>query len=881
MSRFVYPLEDAPEDAAVAGGKAAGLGRLARAGLSVPPGFVLTAGAFGAFLAACGLDRAEGPVSDGALLERLRAAPWPDALRAELDAAYEALRRRAGDAPLAVRSSATAEDGAGASFAGQHLTLLNVRGADALRDAVLACWASLYADAALAYRRARAVDEDGPAMAVVVQALVPAEASGVAFTIDPVSGDRDVVLIDAAWGLGEGIVGGLVTPDHFAVRKHDGALLRREVSAKRVRIVAAPDGGTRAERLADDRAAAPALSDAQAVELARLAARIEEAAGVPQDVEWALADGRFFILQSRPVTAAADAAAGEGWVSEFDSPTSPETIWTSANVQEVLPGQLSPLNVSMTRDLIDRWGAGPAREIGVKLKNPDPFSAYFYGRAFLNVSMMLEMAGQAPFASVEAIMEQYFGQARDQFEAPPQQRSLARLWRYAVVTPRVLWFSFRLPARIRKAERIVARYARDLAERPVAARSEEELIATSERELESGTEIAIIHVSGGGITSGNFEWLRRITERWLGDASGSLQARLVTGLAGVESAQPAYELWDISRAVLASDALRDAFAPRDGAEIEQRLAALGGEDVAAFRQQIEVFLARHGHRSVMEAEAAARSWAEDLPTVYSMVRNYLHADAGADPRRVEERQRREREEATRMALARLRWWRRPIFRFALRGAQRWVVLREHTKSLFVRAVDHGRQMSRELARRLVARGALDDVFDLYYMTWDEAMALARGALSREDAYASIARRRTEEERNRHVLLPETFRGRPTPLRLSDLALPEERVLRGIAVSPGRVTGRARVIMDPRLDAAIEPGEILVAPVTDAGWTPLFIAAAGIVVDVGGSLSHGSTVAREYGLPAVVNVKHGTRVILTGQTITVDGTEGLVVLEAGS
>jgi pyruvate,water dikinase len=283
----------------------------------------------------------------------------------------------------------------------------------------------------------------------------------------------------------------------------------------------------------------------------------------------------------------------------------------------------------------------------------------------------------------------------------------------------------------------------------------------------------------------------------------------------------------------------------------------------------------------MEAEAAARSWSEDLPTVYSMVRNYLHADASADPRRIEERQRHEREEATRAARARLRWWQRLLFRYALREAQRWVIAREHTKSLFVRAVDHGRQVSRELARRLVARGALDDVFDLYYLTWSEVTALVRGELLREEAYAAIARRRAEEERNRNVVLPATFRGRPTPLRLSDLALPEGRVLRGIAVSPGRVTGRARVIMDPRRDAVIEPGEILIAPVTDAGWTPLFIAAAGVVVDVGGSLSHGSTVAREYGLPAVVNVKHGTRMIQTGQLVTVDGTEGVVILDAES
>ena len=230
------------------------------------------------------------------------------------------------------------------------------------------------------------------------------------------------------------------------------------------------------------------------------------------------------------------------------------------------------------------------------------------------------------------------------------------------------------------------------------------------------------------------------------------------------------------------------------------------------------------------------------------------------------------------ALRRLRWWQRPIFRRVLRSAQERVLIREHTKSLLVRGTHRGRRLTRELAGRMAERGLLRELWDFYYLTWDEAKALLRGELTSDQAAGHIERRKAEEERSRQVVLPETFQGRPTPLRPEDLPLPEGHALHGIAVSPGRITGRARVILDPRRDAAIEPGEILVAPVTDAGWTPLFVAAAAVVVDVGASLSHGSTVAREFGLPAVVNVKHGTRMIHTGQTITVDGTHGVVVLE---
>ena len=883
MPALVLLLADTPDDAASAGGKAAALGRLLREGLPVPPGFVVTAGAFRAFLRANDLDRALDGVLEPRALELMHDASWPEELRAAIEAAYAALREASGGAPVAVRSSATAEDGADASFAGQHSTHLNIDGADAVLDAIVSCWASLYGESAAHYRASRGVEDNGPAMAVVVQALIPADASGVAFTIDPVSGDGASVVIEAAWGLGSGVVDGIVTPDHYAVRKSDGAITRREAATHRLRVVPAPDGGTHSEELPPDLADRPPLSDARAAELAQLATRIEALHGAPQDIEWALADGTLYVLQSRPVTAAAPALdiPEEGWASEFDTDTSPDTIWTSANVQEVLPDQISPLNLDMTNDIMERFGTEPIERLGVKLTTTEPFSAYFYGRPFLNVSMMLDVTDQTPFGSVEAMMEQYLGQRRDEYVAPPRRKTLARLWRYLLVAPRMLWFSLRMSSEIKKAERITEELARETAAHPFASMSAEELIADIETKLPRSAEVGIIHVSGAGLTGGQFEWLRRCTEAWLDDENGVLQAKLCTGLAGVESAQPAYELWDLSRIVLASPVLREAFGPARGAEIVRRLAALHGEDTLVFRRELAKFLERHGHRSVMEVEIAAKSWSEDLPTVYVMLRNYLHADPTADPRRVEERQRHEREQATDGALKRLGWWRRIIFRSVLRQAQDGVVMREHTKSLMVRTTHRGRQASRELARRFVAAGLLDDLWDLYYLTWNETKGLLRGALAKDEAYVRIRRRRKEEERNKQVLLPETFQGRPNPIRLSDLPLPDGHTLKGIAVSPGRVTGRARVILDPRRDAEIEPGEILVAPVTDAGWTPLFIAAAGVVVDVGGSLSHGSTVAREYGLPAVVNVKVGTRMIRTGQTITVDGTKGVVVLEDGS
>ncbi|MCH7698674.1 MAG: hypothetical protein IH865_07030 [Chloroflexi bacterium] len=884
LQRFVQRLSDAHTDPATVGGKAAGLARLVRQGAPVPPGFVVSAQAFWRYLKENDIEVAlAGSASDGAALERLQDARWPENMQAEIEGAYASLTTESNGAAVAVRSSATAEDTATASFAGQHKTVLNVSGVEQVLGAVLECWASLYGKEAMQYRTARGVDEERRGMAVVVQTLVLAEASGVAFTIDPVSGDNEVVVIEAAWGLGEGIVSGLVTPDHYAIRKADGSVERSDVVAQRVQVVPDLDGGVRSEEVPEERAVRPVLTDEQVRELATLAARIEEQAGSPQDIEWALAGGEFSILQSRPVTGV-PLVGEEGWVSEFDTDTAPETIWTSANVQEVLPGQLSPFTSSIQLEALEKYGLEPINRMGIKLTTDDPFFAFFYGRAFLNVTMMLDMIDQTPFASQEGLMDQFLSLSRasaEDFDLTklPHRPLWKKLFGYIKIIPRALWYRFRLPKEIKRSEAIIEAFDREDAERPIVEQSDEELVRTFEDGLDRGGEVGITHVSGAGITGSAFETLRNCTERWLNDEGGVLQAKLVTGLAGLESALPAFELWEISRLVLASDVLKQAFEVSDGEEIGRRIEAANRDDTAAFRRAVATFIQHHGHRSVMEAEAAAKSWEEDSPTVYVMIRNYLHADPAASPNRVEDRQRKQREAATEQARKKLSWWQRPIFAYALGEAQQWIVSREHTKSLLVRTTDRGRHYSREMARRLVERGELADVFDLYQLTWTEAKALLLGDLSKEEAATCIKRREEEDQRNRTVTLPDMFRGRPTPLRPDELALPDGHILEGIPVSPGRVTGKARVIMDPRTDAVIEPGEVLVAPVTDAGWTPLFVAAAAVVVDTGGTLSHGSTVAREYGLPAVVNVKYGTKMIRTGQTITVDGTRGVVVLDS--
>jgi pyruvate,water dikinase len=501
----------------------------------------------------------------------------------------------------------------------------------------------------------------------------------------------------------------------------------------------------------------------------------------------------------------------------------------------------------------DRYTREALRRLGITPQTQDPIVGVFFARAFLNVSLSQEIGGQTASA------EKHYMGAEEQSLAPKSGGALAKL-RLALALPKTLYCLSRLGSAIGAADVLAKTPLREI-----------NLETLGERIGEHGAIHVLTSINSGAM----FTILGKLTDKWLGDKDGELHGRLLRGLAGMDSARPAYDLWELSRMALVSPALKDVVARADA----EALVALDETKpgVRAFRTRLEEFMTEHGHHSIQEMEVRASAWDEDHGTVLAMIRNFFDVPESASPSAVEMRARADREAASTEALSRLPAFKRPIFRYFLRAAQRWVPLREHTKSELIRAMHRRRRFLRARAEDLVSRGLLASAWDLYYLTWDEFTSLDAGTLGREPADAAIRRRRGEERQNRLVVLPETFTGKPTPLTPEPVAAPENGTLTGIAVSRGTVTGRARVILDPRADSVIHPGEILVAPVTDAGWTPLFTIAAGLVVDIGGALSHGSTVAREYGLPAVVNVKVGTQLIRTGDEITVDGTRGIVIV----
>ncbi len=876
--------------AAVAGGKGAALARLATRGLPVPEGAVVTTEAFAAFcetfdlpskVASLVADDDGGDCFDGrlaSLRDEIRRAEIPDGVTIALRAYVTHMEQAHGSEQLwAVRSSAVAEDGDRASFAGQHDTVLGVRGYDQIVGALRTCWASFLNLHAVRYRQVRQMcDFRG---AVVVQSLVDAESAGVAFTADPVRGDGSRIVINSNFGLGESVVGGKVTPDMFAVDKASLAVIECAIADKSHEVVAAP-GGCAPRPLDTSRRQMPSLTDDQIQAVAELGLALEQQERHPVDYEWAVRGDREYLLQSRPITCrvANDAdshdAPAPGWHPELDTPIDPEfPLYSNGNISEVLPGCITPLSWSYVGAAIDHSFRAQARALGVPDDPRREFRSlgYFFFRPYLCVSFLSELPSRVPGVSPDVLYEELIG--------PPPQRTPAFGW--ADLDPRRL---LRLAAVMidvrsrlgRAAELEASVHAERKGTTAAGLRAwSDEALLESVRPSAANSEASIVHVWASSFAVSLFGILRALCERWLGDNEAVLAARLVTGIGGMPSADPAFALEELADLVRSSPQLMAAFA--NEAEDRRLLARLrDSQDTAghSFCRELDVFLDRFGHRAVCEAEFRNPCWRENPTQVIGMLRNVLAPGATrASDLRV--RQREVRERATRESRARLSAPRRRTLTFVLERTRHFLAQREQLKDLIVLGSDRARRVYTELRIRLVERRQLADDDSIFFLLGSEVEALARKSMSAATAAECVARRRAEYRISERLSLPGIQRD---TARWLETAEPEsDSGLRGLGVSPGSAEGIARVVLDPRKDGHIAPGEILVCPVTDAGWTPLFVSAAALVVEVGGLLSHGSVVAREYGLPAVVGVAGATRRIRSGDRLRVDANSGSVVI----
>lgn len=810
----VLPIDAATELPPAAGGKALGLRHIVQAGLESPPAWAVLPGA--------------APGSVDALAARLAAA---------------------GVARVAVRSSAADEDGGSHSLAGVHETALGVEPAR-LREAVASVAASSLSPRARSYRAHLGLPPPAGPCAVVVQELLDPEWAGVAF------GQGEGVLVEAVEGLGELAVGGDATPETIELSRRGAEW--RVVRRWARRQDEALRGGPRGPERVPLRGARPALAEAVAVEIARGVATLERARGTPLDVEWAASGGRVSYLQARPQTRAlpAELPAGE--------------TWTRANASETAPEVSSALSRAVGVPALDRLMHDLHRRIGMPFPPGLPLAAAVAGRIVFNEKALFHAAERLGMS--RSWVKVIFGGPGPGANAYARPH-LGRLLRHPGVLVRLSLFAAgaerRARAMIRRIEEAVGRAAT-----PAAALDDAALLARIGDPW--GTDDG--HASLLAVTRVAFAFQQALAAGALAlaahPAPAALLARLLDpGLTSVSTRQ-LEELVELARGLRGwpgAAGFLGEVGPEHAAPEHWR-AHLPAPLLAA----VEGWLARYGHRGPWESDLAQPRYADDLRLLAAALRPLVHA--GAEPEGATARRARREADAAAAwrevaALPGLLVRRRA--RAAARRLGPLMVVREELRSTMVRRLLVMRRDVLELGRRLLARGRLAAAEDVFELTLEELGRAAREPAF--DAGAAVARERARVAAWRRLEVPTTFRSEEVAsfARAGGSPARAGPSLRGTAVSPGEVIGPACILRTPRDEGRMRPGGILVAATTDPGWTPIFAQAAGIVVEVGGVLSHAATVAREYGLPCVSNVEGATRTLRDGDLVRVDGTHGVV------
>ncbi len=852
---------------ALVGGKGAHLGELSRIdGIRVPAGFCVTTHAFERIMAGGQsianqlhqLSQLKPDDRDAirTLSAEIRAAIEGVAIPDDLAAAIaDALAELGGEyVACAVRSSATAEDLPTASFAGQQDTYLNVVGTAAILRHISKCWASLFTERAVTYHLRNGFDHSKVRMAVVVQQMVFSQSSGILFTADPISGNRKVTSVDASFGLGEALVSGLVNADVYKVR--DDSVVSRTISTKQLATLASPAGGTHEHAIAPEQQKQPSLTDAQVVRLAQLGRRIEAHFGRPQDIEWCMVDDDVYIVQSRPIT------------TLFPIPVESDEenhVYVSVGHQQMMTDPFKPLGLSVWQLTTPRGMA----EAG--------------GRLFVDVTQIL--ASPASRTGLLGTLGKSDPLIRDALEsvidrgdflpslpdagpawAPPGGGSAQIETDPAVVTELL---------EIYRAS--IAALRHDIRTKSGTALLDF-ILADIQHSKQMQFRPRSLQVIMAGIEAA--WWLNDHLQTWLGEKN--VADTLAQSVPNNVTSEMGLALLDVADAIRPH---RDVVAFLQHVEGETFLEELpevtGGREA---RDAIQAWLDKYGMRGVGEIDITRPRWSEQptmlVPILLSNVRNFGPGEA---ERRFEQG-RQEAMKKEQEILERLRALPdgEPKAEETKRMIDRlrtFAGYREYPKYGMISRYSVYKQALLEEAERLVQAGVLREKEDIFFLRFEELQEVVRSSRHVDD---QLIHERKKAFRSYATLRPPrvlTSEGEGISGSYHRDDFPAGALV-GLAVSAGTIEGRARVILDVA-KADIEEGDILVTAFTDPSWTPLFVAIKGLVTEVGGLLTHGAVIAREYGLPAVVGVSDATRLIKDGQRIRVHGTEGYVEILAES
>jgi len=876
----LYFDEISKKDLPLVGGKGANLGEMTKAGFPVPYGFCVTTEAYKKFIEYNDLAKFIAENVKDARLEnitelglKIRNKLSSSEIPAELEAKIINSVHKIGiDNYYAVRSSATAEDLAFASFAGQQDTYLNIKGEQALLNSIKDCWASLFTDRAILYRIKNKIEHEKVHMSVVVQKMILPEVSGIMFTADPVSGHRGIISIDASYGLGEALVSGLVSPDIYKFKKSSFQVESKNIAEKKLAIMPIQGGGTKKVEITGEKSVNQVMKDSEIIKLAELGMKIEKHYGCPQDIEWCMDRKELFIVQSRPITS----------LFPLPSPIPNDSgmhVYLSLNHLQVMTDPISPLGLDVFRNMLTPDKAS-------RIKSEYKFAPSSAGRIYGDVSEVLKFKkGRQILVSALKNMDAMLGEAlaelvnREDFTGKLDKNKISKRKVIKFITPILIKVGMNLIIKntddTAKAMNVFIEQYEEKVSKAIKGKKHgiEKLDAINEYSviINDFIKIVIPNLAPGLIS---LKFLESMEKKLLGTTD--YVNTISKGLEGNVTTEMGLLIGDLADMIRKSPELIKEFQSEDYRSIVLRINNLNGNE--EFKKVFNAFMNRYGVRAAGEIDIARDRWMENpeplvksILAIVSTSKEGIHRKEYSDT--IEEAKI-AAEKMIKEVEVKQGKLKAGIVKRLIKVLRNTLPMREHHKFLMMRLSMIFKNALLEEARILVKNGQLIEEKDIFFVGMQE---LYKAIKNNESLLELVKERKEEYEHFSKLKTPRvmTSEGEEIKAIIKRENLPEG-ALAGIPVSSGVVEGIATVITDPS-KSTVNKGEILIAPFTDPGWTPLFINAAGLVMEVGGQLTHGTVVAREYGIPAVVGISDATKVIKTGQRIRVDGNAGYVMV----
>ena len=864
-----------------AGGKGWNLGRLERYGFKIPAGGVLLAGAYQYFIEENNLREATKEIAQSLTIgnigeketeeklflirEKIKAGLISPHIQEEMitKLKYTGILEK----PVAVRSSATAEDASGASFAGIHESFLNVLGLDNILSAIKACYASLWTTRAVAYRQKMKIRDNEVIQAVVILEMVDAVASGIGFTCDPRTGRQDVLVINANYGLGECVVGGIVDPDEYCLDFNPKyalpKIIKKRIGRKEGKTVAKADGGTTFVK-SPESAPEQVLSDENMKRLSLLISRVYAALGQGeqhQDIEWVF-DGKDFILvQARPVT-----VMPRYTYSEIKN--QPD-IWDNTGYKESNSMVQSNLNWCLSKNSLDTLIEASFKAIGYPLLTGMQYHRLFQGRVYGNLAA-IQWIYYDVFGLTPRELSITFGQrtAIENLNENPFKgiSGCSRIFN----SLKFLFVMAKIKMNASKFFEMVGGYVEVWLRKGFQNVNDKEFINIYNDMAQKNEEASTVFSMMMGAASFHIRILIQKLDKVFPGKGNAVTNALMVGGADITSAQHGYRLTEMAE-IARSDTDAQRFFSVE--PFNPLLWETEIPDKSPFKQSFHTFLAEYGHRGIHELDIINPRWREDPSYLLDTIRSTLNT---ADINKIKARQKEIGDKSWREFNQKLPFYRRFTIKYRVRQAQKGAELREMSKSVLVKTFEPFRMMALEIGRRFEVKGIIEKQSDIFHCAWPELFSVLSGDWDGKGLDILVAERKVRRNDLQKLSPPGLIVGE-VPQLTEPVTCKKGNTLNGIGVAAGRASGKAKLIYHPNEGGKLKNGDVLVAPLTDPAWTPLFLRVAAVVMETGGIISHGAIVAREYGIPAVTNIPGLMEIIKDDQEIIVDGDEGKVFL----